>query len=189
MDNDSRRANAIAKSVLILSVWLVLAGTLCFVFFRSQYRLVPSNEYCRCENLDQTNEEASTRLLNEKYRFMNETYRLVNGTYRFWNEKYRFANETYRFGNETYRIVNGTSSKALERGLPWMSFLFQKKHVGDTAQVQIFCTSTVITRYWVLTGKHQKSQFKRLQKTPFKRLQKTPLPFAVGVIWRSPQTN
>ena len=83
MENDGRKANAIAKCVLILCIYLVLVGTLSFVFFRSQYRLVPSNEYCRCENLDET--------------------------------------------NETYRIVNGTSNKALERSLPWLSFVLCKK--------------------------------------------------------------
>ena len=113
MENDGRKANAIAKCVLILCIYLVLVGTLSFVFFRSQYRLVPSNEYCRCENLDET--------------------------------------------NETYRIVNGTSNKALERGLPWLSFVFYKKKVENTVQARVFCTSTVIGRSWVLTGKESES--------------------------------
>ena len=48
-----------------------------------------------------------------------------------------------------YRVVNGSTSSALKEGLPWIGFIFFETVVG----FQAFCTATVISRYWVLTGK------------------------------------
>ena len=113
MDSDSPRATIKCvlsrRLVLTLSVYLVLVASLCTLFFRSQYRLIPSRAYCKCENLN----EAS------------------------------------------FRIVNGTTNQALERGLPWVSFLFYELQASGDKRVHVSCTSAVISRYWVLTGKQQ----------------------------------
>lgn len=53
-----------------------------------------------------------------------------------------------------YRIVNGTKSRQLEEGLPWIGFLFIRGYtVNGTFVEAIFCSLTIIGRYWALTGK------------------------------------
>ena len=57
------------------------------------------------------------------------------------------------------RIVNGTTSGALRRGLPWISFLYIRTYLFNAlgfkefSNEQLMCTSIVIARWWVLTGK------------------------------------
>ena len=54
-----------------------------------------------------------------------------------------------------YRIVNGTRSRALEEGLPWIGFLFTKENMNGILMNKIICTLTIIGRYWALTGKYK----------------------------------
>ena len=52
-----------------------------------------------------------------------------------------------------FRMVNGRP--LLERGLPWVGFVFYKEQVNNIERTQLRCTATVISRLWVLTGKQR----------------------------------